>query len=147
MKTNKYIPGDWVKYRGNNSPRYVQIWQVRENFLFLESGYGIVDFSEVEPIPLTLEILLKNGWKNDGIGYDYQLKDKLYLLVEYKDKEHKVINSVEVYNNVSPESYDVGQDDFYLMTISYVHELQHLLFGLGFDFDFNLGNSKKGGEK
>lgn len=138
MKNNKYIPGDWVKYIGNNSPRYVQIWQVRENFLFLESGYGMVNFSEVEPIPLTPEILEKSGWKNDGIGYDYQLKDKLYLLVEYKDKKHKVIYSVEVYNNVSPASYDVGQDDFYLMTISYVHELQHLLFGLGLDSDFKL---------
>lgn len=138
MKQNKYIPGDWVRYIGNNSLKYVQIWQVRENFLFLESGYGIVDFSEVEPIPLTPEILEKSGWKNDGIGYDYQLKDKLYLLVEYKDKKHKVIYSVEVYNNVSPASYDVGQDDFYLMTISYVHELQHLLFGLGLDSDFKL---------
>ena len=140
----KYIPGDWVRYIGNNSPRYVQIWQVRENSLLLEDGYGTVDFSEVEPIPLTPEILEKNGWKNDGIGYDYQLKDKLYLLVEYKDKKHKVIYSVEVYNNVSPESYDVGQDDFYLMTISYVHELQHLLFGLGLDSNFDLTDTKKG---
>jgi hypothetical protein len=38
MEQNKYIPGDWVKYIGNNSLKYVQIWQVRENFLFWNQG-------------------------------------------------------------------------------------------------------------
>lgn len=126
MKTNKYIPGDWVKYRGNNSPRYVQIWQVKENFLFLESGYGIVDFSEVEPIPLTPEILEKNGWEKDDRGY---YKSCIFL------------------NKDGFGGWAVGFGEEYIRTIIFVHQLQHLLFGLGIDFDFNLGNSKKGGEQ
>ena len=121
MKTNKYIPGDWVKYIGNNSPRYVQIWQVRENFLFLESGYGIVDFSEVEPIPLTYEMLEKNGWKWDG-------QDFVGACLLYPEGNYFV-------------------SDAFRTKIKFVHQLQHLLFGLGIDFDFNLEDIKKGGKK
>lgn len=126
MKQNKYIPGDWVKYIGNNSPRYVQIWQVRENFLFLESGYGIVNFSEVEPIPLTPEILEKNGWK--------------------WSEEHEEFASSSSKIAIYPES------DYYVISglyvkIRYVHQLQHFLFGLGLDSNFNLKDIKKGGEK
>ena len=119
MEQNKYIPGDWVKYIGNNSLKYVQIWQVRENFLFLESGYGIVNFSEVEPIPLTPEILEKNGWEWDG--QDFVIE----ALVLYPEADYFVF-------------------DGFGLKLKYVHQLQHLLYGLGIDFDFNLWNSKKG---
>ena len=124
MKQNKYIPGDWVKYIGNNSLKYVQIWQVRENFLFLESGYGMVNFSEVEPIPLTPEILEKNGWKKafpnenlwkngDIIIYDCLLKDNSWCF--------KVTG------------FEGGNIYF-----KFVHQLQHLLFGLGLDSDMEI---------
>lgn len=145
MNKLEYIPGDLVMYKGN-------ICEVRSSdngdkrhsqYCIIQVGKGIESLTfaherELESIPLTSEILLKNGWKDDGTGYYYQLKDKLYLLVEYKDKKHKVIYSVEVYNNISPDSYDVGQDDFYLMTISYIHELQHLLFGLGLNSEMEV---------
>ena len=124
MKQNKYIPGDWVKYIGNNSLKYVQIWQVRENFLFLESGYGMVNFSEVEPIPLTYEMLEKNGWKKafpnenlwkngDIIIYDCLLKDNSWCF--------KVTG------------FEGGNIYF-----KFVHQLQHLLFGLGLDSDMEI---------
>lgn len=123
MKQNKYIPGDWVKYIGNNSLTYVQIWQVRENFLFLESGYGMVDFSEVEPIPLTPEILEGIGWK-------------------WSD-EHEEFASSSSKIAIYPES------DYYVISglyvkIRYVHQFQHLLFGLGLDSNFDLTDTKKG---
>lgn len=124
MKQNKYIPGDWVRYIGNNSLKYVQIWQVRENFLFLESGYGMVNFSEVEPIPLTFDILAKNGWKKafpnenlwkngDIIIYDCLLKDNSWCF--------KVTG------------FEGGNIYF-----KFVHQLQHLLFGLGLDSDMEI---------
>lgn len=119
MKQNKYIPGDWVKYIGNNSPRYVQIWQVRENSLLLEDGYGTVDFSEVEPIPLTPEILEKNGWEWDGQDF--------------------VIGALVLY----PEA-DYFVFDGFGLKLKYVHQLQHLLFGLGLDSNFDLTDTKKG---
>ena len=126
MEQNKYIPGDWVKYIGTNVPRYVQIWQVRENFLFLESGYGIVNFSEVEPIPLTPEIL-------EGIGWKWS-------------EEHEEFASSSSKIAIYPESDYYVISDLYVK-IRYAHQLQHLLFGLGLDSNFNLKDIKKGGEK
>lgn len=141
MEQNKYIPGDWVKYIGNNSLKYVQIWQVRENFLFLESGYGIVNFSEVVPIPLTYEMLEKNGWKK---GMYSSSKGQYTILA--KDFDDNVSRIVVVFFKQVIKA-EVWHRGYHLgIYLSYVHQLQHLLFGLGLDFDFNLENNKKGGD-
>lgn len=133
MEQNKYIPGDWVKYIGNNSPRYVQIWQVRENFLFLESGYGTVDFSEVEPIPLTPEILEKDGWKK----WTYSSSKGQYTILARDFNDDVSRTAVMFYKQVIRA--EVWHNGYHLgIYLSYVHQLQHLLFGLGLDFDFNL---------
>lgn len=141
MKQNKYIPGDWVKYIGNNSLTYVQIWQVRENFLFLESGYGMVNFSEVEPIPLTPEILERTKkWTKSKVS------ERTLL---YHFGKVNVMDVVDI-------KYDISGRFFYfayfiyhenIMELKYVHQLQHLLFGLGLDSNFDLTDTKKGGEK
>lgn len=123
MKQNKYIPGDWVKYIGNNSPRYVQIWQVRENSLLLEEGFGTVGFSEVEPIPLTPEIL-------EGIGWKWS-------------EEHEEFASSSSKIAIYPESNYYVISDLYVK-IRYAHQLQHFLFGLGLDSNFDLTDTKKG---
>ena len=136
MNKVEYIPGDLIMYNGKVC--YISYWERSGVYGCQTVGGDITTFrfvkrNELKPIPITMQFLKKNGWKDDGTDYDYQLNGKLYLIAEYKDKKHKIIESVEVYNNLSPDSYDVGQDDFYLKTISNVHELQHLLFGLGLD--------------
>lgn len=123
MEQNKYIPGDWIKYIGNNSPRYVQIWQVRENSLLLEEGFGTVGFSEVEPIPLTPEIL-------EGIGWKWS-------------EEHEEFASSSSKIGIYPESDYYVISDLYVK-IRYAHQLQHFLFGLGLDSNFDLTDTKKG---
>lgn len=102
---------------------------------FGEKGYLLGDcFAWVEdivPIPITQKILCKNKWEANAIEYDYSINDKLYFRAFQTDRK---VGSIEldVYNNIAPsDSYDVCQDDFYLGDISYVHDLQHLLFGLG----------------
>lgn len=130
-----------VKYIGNNSLTYVQIWQVRENFLFLESGYGVVNFSEVEPIPLTYEMLEKNGWKK---GMYSSSKGQYTILAKDFDDNVSRIAVVFFKQVIKAEVWHRG---YHLgIYLSYVHQLQHLLFGLGLDFDFNLENNKKGGD-
>lgn len=123
MKQNKYIPGDWVRYIGNNSLKYVQIWQVRENSLLLEEGFGTVGFSEVEPIPLTPEIL-------EGIGWKWS-------------EEHEEFASSSSKIGIYPESDYYVISDLYVK-IRYAHQLQHFLFGLGLDSNFDLTDTKKG---
>lgn len=85
---------------------------------------------DIVPIPITQKILSKNKWEVNAIDYDYSIKDKLYFRAFPTDRKAGCIE-LEVYNNIAPsDSYDVCQDDFYLGDISYVHDLQHLLFGL-----------------
>lgn len=60
------------------------------------------------------------------------------VLAFSKDRKVGCIE-LEVYNNIAPsDSCDVCQDDFYLGDISYVHDLQHLLFGLGLNSEMEV---------
>lgn len=83
--------------------------------------YCCVRVEDIKPMPLTSEILEKNGWKWDG-------QDFVGACLLYPECNYFVL-------------------DAFRTKIKYVHQLQHLLFGLGIDFDFNLGNSKKGGDE
>ncbi len=133
----KYIPGDWVKHRG----KLAKVLETFKTNYFVkvchhdynpEIEYDDAYFSiearpvDIEPIPLTPEILEKNGWEKDDRGY---YKSCIFL------------------NKNGFGGWAVGFGEEYIRTIIFVHQLQHLLFGLGIDFDFNLENSKKGGEK
>lgn len=109
----RYIAGDLVRYIGVSSPIVVQITEVREDKLLIDFGecnWYLADYSEVEPIPLTVEALTCNGW----IWSDEH---------EEFAKHGVVIYPVDNYY----------RPDIFNMKIRYVHELQHLLFGLGLD--------------
>lgn len=89
---------------------------------FGDKGYLLGDscawVKDIVPIPLIPEILEKNGWKKDG--YDcYKLPTKrAYLYIKKDTKvndEFLVCVSLEMNN---------------LASVSFVHELQHLLYGL-----------------
>lgn len=121
----KYIIGDVVMY--NN--KIMVIKEPRDGIHFdlscLEEKivYCYVGVEDIKPMPLTSEILEKNGWEKDDRGY---YKSCIFL------------------NKDGFGGWAVGFGEEYIRTIIFVHQLQHLLFGLGIDFDFNLGNSKKG---
>lgn len=88
---------------------------VDDGFLFCDSGAWVKD---IVPIPLTPSILEKNGWKRDDYDW-YRLPVKRAFLYITKDTEVKdeflVCAGLEKHN---------------LASISFVHELQHLLYGL-----------------
>lgn len=87
-----------------------------DGFLFCDSGAWVKD---IVPIPLTPEILEKNGWKNDGYDW-YKLPTKRAYL--YITKDITTLGEFLVC---------VGLDRHNLASINFVHQLQHLLFGLG----------------
>lgn len=91
---------------------------------------------EIEGVPLTPEILEKNGWQENSISYDYSINDKLFFC-SFPNIETGGVD-LDVYNNIAPESYDVCQDDFYLGNISFVHQLQHILWALGLDANLKI---------
>ena len=101
--------------------------------------YCCVDVEDIKPMPLTSEILEKNGWKK---GMYSSSKGQYTILAKDFDDNVSRIAVVFFKQVIKAEVWHRG---YHLgIYLSYVHQLQHLLFGLGLDFDFNLGNSKKG---
>ena len=125
MDKLEYIPGDFIsvyvgvkKYIveviGTENENEVLSYQIK----FPNGEIQYADKDNIVPIPLTPEILEKNGWKNDG--YDrYKLPTKRAYLYITKD----IITLGEFL-------VCVGLDRHNLASINFVHQLQHIFFSL-----------------
>ena len=135
MNKLEYIPGDIVKIEYGEATG--KIGFVTNTFLRRKGCYSLVVFigkwfqgsskddwiqtynDEVSPIPLTPEILEKNGWNKSKINdcaYFYY-KDGLFLTYTSKDGKFWF------------DDFDYSSS--ICVDLPYVHSLQHLLFGLG----------------
>lgn len=125
MDKLEYIPGDFIsvyvgvkKYIveviGTENENEVLSYQIK----FPNGEIQYADKDNIVPIPLTPEILQKNGWKNDGYDW-YKLPTKRAYLYITKD----IITLGEFL-------VCVGLDRHNLASINFVHQLQHILFGL-----------------
>lgn len=134
----KYISGDLVLYASLIKEPVAEICEVHEasyTVKFMHGNFAKVTSKEIKPITLTLKILEKNGWEyysSDGNEriYTKEFKDmSIYIGV---DKDSK---AMYVYNGIN----DYGcADDYYLRSVGYVHQLQHLLFGLGINHEIEV---------
>ena len=139
MDKLEYIPGDLVKIEYGEAAG--KIGFVTNTFLKRKGCYSLVVFigkefcgsskedwistynDEVSPIPLTTEILEKNGWKKFKRPYsrDYCFRRKGYPTLNIRSEK-------EVY-------FHWGDHD---KSITTVHQLQHLLFGLGLNSEMEV---------
>ena len=114
--------GDWVRCTDPNPFRIEQIDGVEEQ-VYGDNGF-YVDTTDLQPIPLTVEILEKNGFvKMDGDHYRYFLA--------YDDNYYAGFESVNYYTdacfcNVTKECSD-GTQEQSKGVYKYVHQLQHAL--------------------
>lgn len=137
MEKLEYIPGDLVKFATNT----YTIVNFEENFLHNKICYALISTNstktafvadrDILPIPLTPEILEKNGWKKEVMSRGIRIRNLVYKKPDIEEYgyfpiyiEKGIGNEFDVYpftdNNVcKPIAY-----------IKYVHQLQHLLFGL-----------------
>ena len=60
MKATELMIGDWVYNTHNRQPE--QVCEIREHMVMLAYN-DLYDYDEIEPIPLTKEILEQNGFK------------------------------------------------------------------------------------
>ena len=82
--------------------------------------------SELKGIPLTPEILEKNGgWKKSKINDT--------VLLYYKDDVYLKYNTVTGFFFFSDFDYRSGE-----ILLKYVHQFQHLLFGFGLNSDMEV---------
>lgn len=118
MKANELMIGDWVLDTYTNKPMRMEV-------ISRDMGEGL------EPIPLTPEILEKNGFKPDVPGdaykYSYQIDS---------------VSIVECYANAVGEGRHRGVISFgdtrLRITLVFVHELQHALRLCGIDKEIEL---------
>lgn len=139
--SQKYIVGDlvkvWldldIKYQVAEVVGYNPTYQkyILTNWYIEETRGGIsVAEDRIMPIPLTPEILEKNGWEfiggqvdEDGFTWDiYSSGDVLPDLYYYPDGNFSVFMYRE---EILPD-------------IKYVHQLQHFLFGLGLNTEMEV---------
>lgn len=129
MDKLKYIPGDLCIVKG----KIESVCEVdRDNdFSITTDQHPFIRLSEVKPIPLTPEILEKNGWKKEVMSRGIKNSHWVYTKPDIEEYgyfpiyiEKGIGDEFDVYpftgNNVCTQ----------IAYIKYVHQLQHLLFGL-----------------
>lgn len=118
MEKLEYIPGDLVFHYipKTTIKKYVKVYVCStNNALSLEDMDGkLYDYIGVlYPIPLTPDILEKNEWKKLYEKFFEKNVNDIRLTIEFSENIYVAINRI------------------FIMEIHYIHELQHLLFGLG----------------
>ena len=150
MKASELMIGDYVNYRG-------QIIKITS--LYDKGGSNEVGWSDKEsvwvngrctdPIPLTSEILEKNGFIKDA-DEDKRWVEEYHLLVPtgfernsytiqvslYKEPICGVSTLVKCYGWYPP--YNGGVNDIHLCSANYVHQLQHAMRLCGIDKEIEL---------
>lgn len=125
----KYIEGDIVEYDN----KVMVIKEPRDGSHFDLSCpkeglvYCFVDIDEIKPIPLTPEILEKNGWKLHK-HHERNSYDDVSWSSYHKPAETNI--SLIFYQEEKAFFPFLYAQEISETPIRYIHQLQHLLFGL-----------------
>ena len=149
MNKLEYIPGDLVmvkesalqfakdkifKVRSSLSGGFLNVVMLKDS----STTYSISN-NAIRPIPLTPEILEKNGWKKEVMSRGVNNRHWVYTKPDIEEYgyfpiyiEKGIGDEFDVYlftyNNVCTQ----------IAYIKYVHQLQHLLFGLGLNSEMEV---------
>lgn len=100
---------------------------------FGDKGYLLGDscawVKDIVPIPLTPEILEKNGWKRNGGQYSFTYKPYAGGKVELIGFFVEMFK--DVHDMLKYRYFQITHENKVICGCFYVHEIQHLLFGLG----------------
>ena len=139
MIQSKYIPGDWVKASGH----LCRVEEVFVNRLTKEYEYTLVYpngnssrivIGELEPVPITTEIL-ESGWK--GTIY-HSCKGDVPYYIKYVEGDRDISYIAIAFYRQGAVCEVWNNGHFLKRSIMYVHDLQHLLFGLGVNSEMNI---------
>lgn len=143
MDKLEYIPGDLVKFATNT----YTIVNFEENFLHNKICYALISTNstktalvadrDILPIPLTPEILEKNGWdKEEKDGSVFSLSEA-FMGGDEDDEDNYTCFQLYYQNKKDGWVIDMRGDPL-KFEVHYVHELQHLLFGLGINHEMEV---------
>ena len=131
-----YIPGDLVYIHGslriiNNCDGYYATYY-DENESLQE-----VNVNVIEGIPITPEILEKNGWDKEGKdGSDFSLSE-VFMGGDEDDEDNFTCFQLYYQNKKDGWVIDMRGEPL-KFEIHYIHELQHPLFGLGINSEMKV---------
>ena len=129
MKATELMIGDLIKIKGHLDYDKVQEIARDENmqwYISFACSATLFRAYEFEPIPLTPEILEKNGFKKIDFSH-YQINDRT-LVLDADGKWDGEVSWHWVVTEMSTNSK--GQNvvlDYYVATLNYAHQLQHAL--------------------
>ena len=133
MKPNELMVGDWVHcakldYAPEN---YVANMQINQLYVADLDTYSFKElkYDEIEPVPLTGEILKRNGFRNNKLSHD---EGDWYYNVNLEEVKGGLWINV-----VSSRNVLHGRKEFCGL-INYVHELQHAMKLCGIEKDIEL---------
>ena len=129
MKANELMIGNWIEPHQCRIPTvYARVEGIYPNGITIDKAERVFSFDEIHPIPLTPEILEKNGFKKDE-----KLEEMYYWnwgignnCVSY-DKETGIVRIFHVFGHL-----------VFVLPLSYVHELQHALRLCGIEKEIEL---------
>lgn len=112
----RYIIYDWVMLNGMKVVVRETYTDANNSFVYVvnDEKYKVED---LKGIPLTTKILENNGWKKYNNEY---YKNSIFL------------------NKANLGGWDVYIGEEFMVTIKYIHQLQHLLFGLNINYEMEV---------
>ena len=134
LKISDLSVGDWVRYR-DREWEVCSIYQFTEEVgLFRKDSQICESIEDIESIPITAEILEKNGWRVIekelfGDEYEYDGEERVW------DDENCTIEICEARQGIFWYSW---RSEYYMWRLEYVHQLQHLVRLAGVEKEINL---------
>ena len=119
----KYIKGDIVMYDNKIHTIMDALGVNNYELSYIEHP---VHQLELSGVPITLEILEKNGWR--------KTKESFKTQSYYKKNFGVNVMTIITINGYCSVVYNIT----HIRYIQYVHELQHLLFGLGLNLEMEV---------
>lgn len=141
-----YIPGDLVmvkksalqfakdkmfKVISSLSSGFVKVIMLNDS----STTYSISN-NAVRPIPLTSEILEKNGWEKGKDGSDFSFPEA-FMGGDENDEDNYTCFQLYYQNKKDGWVIDMRGEPL-KFGVHYVHELQHLFFGLGINHEMEV---------
>ena len=136
--TQKYIIGDIVEY----SNKVMVVKEPRDESHFdlscSKEGlvYCLVDIDEIRPVNITPAILEGNGWEKGKDGSDFSLSEA-FMGGDEDDEDNYTCFQLYYQNKKDGWVIDMRGEPL-KFEIHYIHELQHLLFGLNINSEMEV---------
>lgn len=126
MDKLEYIPGDLVTIETESTkPRVVKVSEVDDDRVVYCEGWGEVSiYDEIKPIPLTKDILLRNGWKVSRDSLLLKMDDNVTLGIVFAF-DHKVCY-IRATNDIIHKEQNFVR--LKLSDVNSVSDLQHILY-------------------